>query len=86
MKEKVFEMMRKVAVVEDFSDKEVMDELGMDIDEYRAEADNLYNTLTENDKIWVDAHMEEWYKEYSAFFGNEACSHGNCCSCSGQHD
>jgi hypothetical protein len=85
MKEKVFEMMRKIAVVEDFSDKEILDELGMEIDEYRAAADNLYNTLSENDKGWVDASMEEWYKEYSTFFGNEACSQGNCCSCSGQH-
>ncbi|MCA1933265.1 MAG: hypothetical protein LDL13_06780 [Calditerrivibrio sp.] len=87
MKEKVFEMKRKFAVLEDFESQDIiMSELGMSIEQYGSSIDEMYNRLSEEDKEWVDIQLAHWYKEYNGFLGGNGCSAGNCSSCSGHHN
>lgn len=87
MKEKVLEMKRKFAVLEDFESQDIiMSELGMGIDEYESSIDQMYNKLSDEDKQWVDAQLYIWYREYNGFLGDNKCTAGGCSSCGGHHN
>lgn len=88
MKEKVLEMKRKFAVLEDFESQDiVISELGMSMEQYESSIDEMYGRLSEEDKEWVDSQLAIWYKEYNGFLGGNGCGIGGCsCSCIGHHN
>ncbi|MEF3255717.1 MAG: hypothetical protein K6348_09215 [Deferribacterales bacterium] len=87
MKETVLEMKRKLIILEDMESQDILNsELGISYDEYELKTEQLYQSLSDEDKLWVDNELASWVKEYIGFLGGKSCPSGGCSSCSGHHN